>query len=760
MATIPQTRSRQFDEKVDFNDSLEVLKPLVNTLGAQGQRDMMGWTETPFQTLQKKAGSAGTNEAMRDFTVRKVDDRNKPRAVTYGIPGINTMMNPDDWIYARQSMGANLIASMAPGVVSTEMVNPFKQRGMNSLGATATQTQLYVEGANRQLPFSNLDIEQVEFDATNELRKRTKEETSGWALQQFDPTLISMHHKKLNENTFGLGRLGRRAASQNAFSKSTVINNITNNTNSGFNTTTNQMLNIYAPGGVGGYGKGGGGGRGGPGGGAGGAGGGDPNDDDGADDDDNPGSTGISTATEKALFDGDHGKGASGVGGDGSIDLGGDVAAEGMTGGSTNIGVATVLGPTSTQERRAPPFAVINNTDPGHNTANEVALVPYVIPGDAGAAPTGAINIQPPKKVKGRNLKGRFAKLTEPEYGAPEPYDGSIVIPHPMDVDNPDYVPEEYHPTIDAGRKRAKALADHLQGQYNPDGSAGHGQATRHGSVDHSALNSALVANTGMARYSFHPGTRTANLGMLQEPSVRPPFGNQYRDPSVPPPFTVGRPQERLYDDDDYQMTSYNPSASKRRTDGGDYNDRDKGSRVVPGESMALISFDNRNRPTVRAGGDYFGEGSSKKSTTLPSGVVARFTDPDAAGLKRTIGREHLNAPVMKKSSTYHGSSEIVTIDDGNGHLVHARDVEIIPQYRSSRFTEDAYAAVTQKRRHKTIPGNDEHGLPRGDVIRRDNGRYAVRNVSGTRSDIIGNERNREDLRRIFNYMKQKSGVV
>jgi len=207
MAAVLTARSQAFDEQVNLQESLEETRPLDSSDVAEAQRKVMGWSVTPFQRLQMEAGGAGTNEAMRDFTIRRVADRNKPRAVTYGIVGQNTAQNPDDVLYARAAMGKNLVDSMAPGIVSTEWVNPYKQRGMNSLGATNTEVQLYVEGANRQLPYSNLDVEQVEFDATNEIRRQGgKELTSAWALTQFDPELIRMHKAKMTNRTFELGQ--------------------------------------------------------------------------------------------------------------------------------------------------------------------------------------------------------------------------------------------------------------------------------------------------------------------------------------------------------------------------------------------------------------------------------------------------------------------------------------------------------------------------------------------------------------------------
>lgn len=189
------------NQQVDLN--LDLMKDNVLDMSQNGViwRKKMGYQPTRTQVIKSEVASGMIDPTLQYFKAQRFSKRMQPRPLEMKI-GVNTKENPDDDLYRHWAMNGGLIDSMAPGLVTMERMNPYTRAGfINDMGATATATHMMMEGSNRQLPLSALDVSAVEFDAIDEARDKFKRLSSSWALTQFDPEFVQkLKQQKLAKN--------------------------------------------------------------------------------------------------------------------------------------------------------------------------------------------------------------------------------------------------------------------------------------------------------------------------------------------------------------------------------------------------------------------------------------------------------------------------------------------------------------------------------------------------------------------------------
>ncbi len=170
-------------------DQQLVLNPLPY---AANRRAANGFVPTARQELAMDIGNRGTN--WLGFARQKLATTiNRPTPLVQGLTGVNISQNPDDNLYRAYNMGKYLDYVGGPRIGRTDTANPYLRKSMNPMGATANQFELLASGAAKPLPLSNMNIDEVNFNARHELGNKYKEFTNKWAQEQLDPQMVRAH---------------------------------------------------------------------------------------------------------------------------------------------------------------------------------------------------------------------------------------------------------------------------------------------------------------------------------------------------------------------------------------------------------------------------------------------------------------------------------------------------------------------------------------------------------------------------------------
>lgn len=170
-------------------DQQLVLNPLPY---AANRRAANGFVPTARQELAMDIGNRGTN--WLGFARQKLATTiNRPTPLVQGLTGVNISQNPDDNLYRAYNMGKYLDYVGGPRICRIDTANPYLRKSMNPMGATANQFELLASGAAKPLPLTNMNIDEVNFNARHELGNKYKEFTNKWAQEQLDPEMVKEH---------------------------------------------------------------------------------------------------------------------------------------------------------------------------------------------------------------------------------------------------------------------------------------------------------------------------------------------------------------------------------------------------------------------------------------------------------------------------------------------------------------------------------------------------------------------------------------
>ncbi len=159
----------------------------IGRAGPQGHGSKLGNVANDFLTF--------TGLKLRTFV-------NQPTPTVYGIHGVNTAMTPDDHVYGKFKFGRYLVVTGGVPSLRNDMINPAWSKGLNAVGATQSGAEMRVNNMRTALPFSRTNIDEVGMNAITELKKNTKEFTSAYALNYFDPALAKAYKDQKASSRF------------------------------------------------------------------------------------------------------------------------------------------------------------------------------------------------------------------------------------------------------------------------------------------------------------------------------------------------------------------------------------------------------------------------------------------------------------------------------------------------------------------------------------------------------------------------------